>query len=98
GQDVALVFAAGPAHPNPFHTAARIGFSLPLRGRVAIRVHAPDGRLVRTLVNQVMDAGPHAVDWDGRDDVGAEVPSGMYFYRLTGDAGQASTGRVLRVR
>ena len=98
GQSATLVFAAGPAHPNPFHGAARIGFSLPARGRAAIRVHAADGRLVRTLFDQVMDGGPHAVDWDGRDDVGAEVPSGMYFYRLTGDAGQSSTGRVLRVR
>ncbi|HEX7880622.1 MAG TPA: FlgD immunoglobulin-like domain containing protein, partial [Candidatus Eisenbacteria bacterium] len=95
---IPLVFAAGPAHPNPFTATARISFTLPATGHAAIRIHSADGRLVRTLVDGTMEAGPHLVDWDGRDGDGTAVPSGVYFYRLTGDGGQVAGGRVLRVR
>jgi flagellar hook assembly protein FlgD len=41
--------------------------------------------VVRTLVNEKVAAGTHQVTWDGRNDLGAQVGSGIYFYRLTAD-------------
>ncbi|MCX5754178.1 MAG: T9SS type A sorting domain-containing protein, partial [Candidatus Krumholzibacteria bacterium] len=47
-----------------------------------IRIYDVTGRLVRTLVDEVKDAGAHSIPWDGRNNVGADVASGMYFYKM----------------
>lgn len=69
-------------YPNPFNPETRIKFELPVRGRVELRIYAVNGQLVRTLVEKDMPAGPHSVRWDGRDDGGRSVASGVYFYSL----------------
>ena len=49
---------------------------------MTLAIYDANGRLVRTLVNEVEGYGAHEVTWDGRDDNGATVGSGVYFYRL----------------
>ncbi|HET7903276.1 MAG TPA: FlgD immunoglobulin-like domain containing protein, partial [Candidatus Eisenbacteria bacterium] len=49
-------------------------------GRVAVRVHGPGGRLVRTLFVGSLPAGSRRIDWDGRDDAGRAVASGVYLF------------------
>jgi hypothetical protein len=93
-----VAFGTGPATPNPFHAGARLHFALDAGARAELRIFGADGRLVRTLIDRPLEAGRHAAEWDGRDDAGRDVPSGLYFYRLTTDGGRAATGRVLRVR
>jgi len=82
--------------PNPF-VAERggtvIGFTLPERGPARLHVFDSAGRLVRLLVDTPLDAGPHTVLWDGRNDGGAEAGSGIYYYQL--DAGELSEARSL---
>ena len=69
--------------PNPFWPDTRIAFDLPAAGRAELRIFDVSGRLIRTLVDEKRPAGPHSVRWDGRDETGKAVPSGVYFYSLT---------------
>jgi hypothetical protein len=79
-------------HPNPFRPSTDIAFSLGQPGEVSLRVFDVRGRAVRTLTNEVRGVGVHEVQWDGRDDRGVAVTSGVYFYELRVD------GEVVRSR
>jgi len=79
--DVALV-ELGPALPNPFNPATEIRFRLARAMTVSLAVHDLRGRRVRTLVAAALPAGPHAAAWNGRDDDGRPVPSGVYVAEL----------------
>ena len=70
--------------PNPFNPQTMIRYTIGSSGPVRLKVYDVTGRLVRTLVNGVRasHATPYAVSWDGRDDAGATVASGVYFYQL----------------
>ncbi|HET9251952.1 MAG TPA: choice-of-anchor D domain-containing protein, partial [Candidatus Eisenbacteria bacterium] len=68
--------------PNPFNPVTWIRFDLPRPGRVALRVHSVDGRLVREW-REELPAGRHRVRWDGKSADGSGVASGVYFARLT---------------
>jgi hypothetical protein len=83
--------------PNPFNPTTRIRFALPAREMVDLRVYDVRGSLVRTLVTGELGAGTHDAVWDGRSDGEAQVPSGVYFYRLRTAGGQV-TGRMTLVR
>jgi hypothetical protein len=72
------------AAPNPFNPATRIRFGLPAARETSLRVYDVSGRLVRTLLDErLLAAGYHSAEWDGRDDRGAPVGSGVYLYRLS---------------
>jgi hypothetical protein len=90
-----LVAALEQNTPNPFNPTTTIAYVLPERGRAMIRVYGADGRLVRTLVDAAQEAGPHEVTWDGRDEHGHVVSSGVYFYRLETDRFRDSKKMVL---
>jgi hypothetical protein len=68
--------------PNPFNPVTRIPYIVPVSSLATLRVYATDGSLVRTLVNRMTPAGAHEAFWDGRDDSGKPVASGIYFYQL----------------
>ncbi|GEM_PF-2657611 len=83
--------------PNPFSGATAVGFQLPGQGPASLRVYAVDGRLVRTLADGVLAAGPHLARWDGRDDRGGRAPAGVYLCRL--EAGERrATARMTVLR
>jgi len=69
-------------YPNPFNPATTIAFELPRNGEITLRVFDVLGRRARTLAKGRMTAGQHTVIWDGRNDAGRPVSSGIYFYRL----------------
>ncbi|MFH1277484.1 MAG: M20/M25/M40 family metallo-hydrolase [Candidatus Eisenbacteria bacterium] len=84
--------------PNPFNPATRITFTLPEGGaRVSLRIYDVTGRLVRTLVDGVREAGGHSVSWNGADDRGRSAASGVYFSRLTWKE-QSETERMVLLR
>jgi hypothetical protein len=87
-----------PAAPNPFNPRTEIRFRLAEAGRVTVRVYDVAGRLVRTLAaGQPLAAGTHALLWQGHDDQGSAVASGVYLSRL--EVGSVTrTGRVLLAR
>ncbi len=69
--------------PNPANGSTVIGFDLHSPAQVSLTIYDVRGRRVRTLVKAHMEAGHHLQTWDGRNRNGAQVPSGMYFYRLS---------------
>ncbi len=70
------------SYPNPFNARTIIGFELDRRQPVSLRVHNLTGQRVTTLAEGVYPEGVFAVSWDGRDDQGREVASGVYLCRL----------------
>jgi spore coat protein A len=68
--------------PNPFNPVTRIGFELGAVGAVDLRVYNVRGQEVRALADRSFPAGMHSVEWDGKDNLGNSVPSGVYFYQL----------------
>jgi hypothetical protein len=90
--------APGPrldAYPNPFNPMTRIAFELPVDGRALVRIHDLSGRLVRTLVDGERPAGRHEVTWQGRDDRGQPLASGVYLVQLRTAQGHESRKLVL---
>jgi hypothetical protein len=71
-------------YPNPFNPATKIVFRLDRDAQATLRVFDVHGRLVRTLVDSYLSAGPRTVEWDGRDDRGRPLASGTYYMRLQG--------------
>jgi hypothetical protein len=69
--------------PNPFNPSTVIPFELSVTGHVSLRVFDLSGRLVRTLLDRVVEDGAHQVPWDGRDAAAQELPTGVYFYKLS---------------
>ena len=68
--------------PNPFNPSTTITFILPRPGPVALEIYDASGRRIRALASGYMVAGAHSVAWDGRDNAGRLVASGVYFCRL----------------
>ena len=71
-------------YPNPFNPLTRISFRMERDAQVSLRVYDVQGRLVRTLVDDYLAAGPRVVEWDGSDDRGLPAASGTYYLRLQG--------------
>lgn len=69
-------------YPNPFNPETHISYMLPHDGNVKLMVYSVRGQKVRTLVNGFQATGPQSVRWDGTDDKGNSVASGIYFYRI----------------
>jgi flagellar hook assembly protein FlgD len=65
-------------YPNPFNPRATVSFTLAQSGSASIRIYDTRGRLVRTLVDENMPAGEHTRVWEGRNDRGRSVASGLY--------------------
>jgi hypothetical protein len=97
GPEVRQVFTLSPNAPNPFNAATSIRFELYRAGDVSLVVYDSLGRVVARLVEGHLNAGQHAVTWDGTDDAGAPVSSGVYVYRLA-SRGMIDTGRMTMVR
>ena len=68
--------------PNPFNPVTTIRYETAGTAPVAISIYSVQGRLVRTLVDETMGPGRHETIWDGRDDYGTSVASGVYLYRV----------------
>jgi hypothetical protein len=68
--------------PNPFNPSTTIRYSLGRETEVSLKVYTLLGQEVRTLVNSVQAAGQKAVEWDGRNEKGNPVASGIYIYRM----------------
>jgi len=84
--------------PNPFNPRTRIRFDLPREQAVSLRVYDPSGRLVRTLLDRVpLPAGYHEYTWNGRDNRGGRVGSGLYFYLLDSQEGRL-TGKMTMIK
>ncbi len=82
-------------YPNPFNPTTQIRFSLPRESNVRLVVFDIVGRVVTTLVDQKMSAGIHQVTWNGRDQDGRSVSSGVYFYHIQAEGFSATKKMAL---
>ncbi|MFN8549311.1 MAG: FlgD immunoglobulin-like domain containing protein [Candidatus Eisenbacteria bacterium] len=92
-QSTGLRFALFGAAPNPVRGTAQIVYQVPAQSRIRITVYDVNGRAIRELLDDSVSAGNHAAAWDGRDDGGHSVASGVYYYRMV--APNFSTTRSL---
>lgn len=96
--DLPVRFAFRGARPNPFLGATALLFDLPEPRPVTFRIFSVDGRVVRQLAHRSpFQAGRHVLQWDGRNDAGERVGSGVYFVEIQAGAWQARR-KVVRVR
>lgn len=88
-----------PPAPNPMRDVSELRISIPAGSGARLSILALSGRLVRLLEPEFRTDGEHTLVWDGRDDAGREVPSGIYFARLrvAGTGGDESLVRKLVV-
>ena len=96
-------FALLPNYPNPFNPETTISYQLPPTGQAAnsqvnLTVYNLNGQIVRRLVKGNQPAGTYSVKWDGTDDRGVPVASGVYFYRLTTGSGFVATRKMILLR
>ena len=75
-------FSLSQNYPNPFNPETTIRYHLPGSHRVSLHITDALGQRIRTLVDEEQAAGVHTARWDGKDDSGREVASGMYLYRI----------------
>ena len=80
--------------PNPFRPGWSIDLHLPVSGVISLAIHDASGRLVRHLLAAPCQAGDQHLRWDGRNDAGHPMPSGIYFCRLQA-GGQAAVRKTL---
>jgi len=76
-------FSLSPPRPNPFSNEARYELALPQSARVQLAIYDVSGRRVRMLVDRTLAPGKHGITWDGRDEEGHSVPSGIYFAKVS---------------
>lgn len=88
-------FAARSALPNPFNPSTTIRCELPSDGPVRLAVHDVRGHQVRLLLHESRAKGTFTAIWDGRDDMGRQLASGVYFARLTAGGAESVLKLVL---
>ena len=79
---IPLEFALMQNYPNPFNPSTTIDYQMPSPSHVEIAVYNILGEKVSTLVNELQPAGYYTVQWNGRNDAGVQMASGLYFYRM----------------
>ncbi len=77
-----ITFTLGKNYPNPVTSTTTIRYTLPVNSKVRLTVYNLVGKEVKTLVNNFKSSGIHNVAWDGRDNSGNNVGSGIYIYKL----------------
>lgn len=97
GETLPLQLRLSEAFPNPFAENTTLRFGLPTASEVSLAVYDALGRAVRTLINAPVAAGWHQVDWDGRDEAGDALASGVYVLRLQA-RGSTAVRRVILLR
>ncbi len=82
GDEAPRAFRMHAAVPNPFNPRTTVAFDLPEAGRCRLKIYDLRGRFVRALVDESLPAGAYAFDWDGRNQSGVAVGSGIYLMGL----------------
>lgn len=88
-------FVLVQSYPNPMHLKTEIMYQLPNKSKVSLNIYDITGQLIRTLVNENKSAGHHKAVWDSKDDYGAVLPSGVYYYRFETESYTATEKLIL---
>ncbi len=82
GQKVLKTYTLKQNYPNPFNPSTTISFTIPSTEKITLKIYDMMGREVKTLINETMPSGTHVVTWDGTDNKGTPMASGVYLYIL----------------
>jgi hypothetical protein len=82
GNGIPIEFALRQNHPNPFNPTTSIRYELPQAAHVKISIYNSLGMLVTTLVDQDEQSGYHTIEWNGTDNSGNTIASGIYIYKM----------------
>jgi hypothetical protein len=90
-------FALNNNFPNPFNSGTMISYDLPKEAQVSLTIYNLEGQPVRLLIQEIQPAGRHAINWNGTDQSGRPVGSGVYAYRLDVKGKDASYSAVKKM-
>ncbi len=90
-------FALLPNYPNPFNPSTTISYAVPGPAKVSVKIYNLLGQEVVTMFNDWQDMGLHEIVWDGRDQAGMQMASGMYFTILQ-SKGIAKTRKMVLLK
>ena len=85
------------AYPNPFNLRTSLTFTLPTSGKTVLEIYNANGERIITLANRFFTAGTHMVYWNGTDQNGSVMPSGLYFVRLI-SAKKQTCSKILLIK
>jgi hypothetical protein len=86
------------AVPNPFNPVTQIRFAIPTASEAELAIYDLLGKRISTVAKGDFEAGMHTFEWHGIDDAGIEMPSGVYFYRLSVETGESLTKSMVLLR
>jgi len=92
-----LSFSLSPPYPNPFNELTTLNFTIPAPGDVELTIYAVTGQKVKTIVPGTVDRGMHRIIWNGRDDEGRHLSSGLYIARLAWN-GRSTAARMTLIK
>jgi hypothetical protein len=96
-ENIPVSYSLSQNYPNPFNPETNIEFTFLKSGQIKIEIFNILGQKVKTLMDEHLKAGHYVMDWDGRDDSGKEVSSGVYLYRMqTSESSQTKKMVLLR--
>lgn len=90
-------FRLAQNYPNPFNATTRIDFVLAQNARVVLKIYNVLGQVIKTLIDDNFSDGTHSIIWDGKNDSGEEIGSGVYVYRIQIDR-DVESGKMLLLR
>ena len=94
-EETPKTFSLYANYPNPFNPTTTISYELSVTSHIELTIYNQLGQEIRTLVSRQQQANYYQIQWDGRDNAGKQVVSGIYVYRLTGDSFSQSRKMVL---
>ncbi len=80
--DLPMQYALEQSYPNPFNPITTIKYQLPVESKVTLKIYSVLGQEVKTLVNEIEDAGFKQVEWNSTTNLGSPLASGVYFYKI----------------
>lgn len=96
-QQLPTQYTLSQNYPNPFNATTKLEFTLPKACQVRLDIYNVLGKRIRTLIDEYLSAGYKTVTWDGKDDNGNDVSTGIHFYRIkAGEFSQAKRMVLLK--
>jgi flagellar hook assembly protein FlgD len=85
-------------YPNPFYNETQIIFHLINAGKTELAIYNMSGQKIRTLINSFYTSGRHSVVWDGKNNLGKSVGSGIYFYKIRVNSKSEAVNKCLLLK
>jgi flagellar hook assembly protein FlgD len=95
---IPLQFELNQNYPNPFNHQTTFSYQLPIKAKLTLKIYNMLGEEIRTLVNGNNSAGKYSVIWDGTDNSGSLIGSGIYLYQLRLDNNYLKTKKLLLLK